>query len=164
LIQLIDERLRRNPLHGICGALELCRTPGASHETTLDLLAAMQEGVDLMCTITNDLLDLEKLRCGKFVVRPTAVDVRVLIESVAAAARPACSGVLSVLLADGQRLRQVLTNGLSNACKHAANVTLRVTATPAGGAAAHPYSPPGGSVELCVLNDGTGLQGVDANR
>ena len=70
-----------------------------------------------MCAITNDLLDLEKLRCGKFVIRATPVPLRSLVDSVASAARPACKGTFSVfvdpavppaIIADGLRLRQVL--------------------------------------------------------
>jgi signal transduction histidine kinase len=158
----------RNPLHGICGALEIIRAPDATPAVTSELLTAMQEGVDLMCTITNDLLDLEKLKCGKFVVKPTAVALRVLVETVASAARPACSGALTVaidprvpqtLLVDGQRLRQVLTNGLSNACKHAENVTLSVCVV------ASESAPPGAPrVLLRVLDDGTGLLGVDVTK
>jgi signal transduction histidine kinase len=118
---------RSNPLHGICGALQLCREPDVTAPVIAELLQSMQEGTDLMCTITNDLLDLEKLRCGKFAVVLTPVALRGIVESVATAARPACTGVLSVLfdpgvppllVTDGLRLRQVPTNGRSNACKH----------------------------------------------
>jgi two-component system CheB/CheR fusion protein len=109
--------LRRNPLHGILGALELCRARETPPTVVAELLASINDGVDLMCTITNDLLDLEKLRCGKFVIRATPVPLRSLIENVANAARPACKGAFSVfvdsavpssILADGLRLRQVV--------------------------------------------------------
>jgi hypothetical protein len=120
-----------------------------------------------MCAITNDLLDLEKLRSGKFVMRPTTVGLLEIMESVSSAARPACTGTLGVsmdsdvpatLFTDGQRLRQILANGLSNACKQAENVMLVVSATPAapGGG--------GGSVLLRVLDDGPGLRGVDVSK
>jgi CheY-like chemotaxis protein len=126
----------------------------------------MQQGVDLMCAITNDLLDLEKLRSGKFVMRPTTVGLLEVMESVASAARPACTGNLSVemdadvppnLFTDGQRLRQILANGLSNACKHAANVWLIASATP-------PHERGGGGVSVRVLDDGPGLRGVDVSK
>ena len=175
-------RARRNPLHGICGALELCRAPSVAPGEIRELLHDMQEGVDLMCAITNDLLDLEKLRSGKFVVRPTPVPLRALVDNVADAARPACTGTLSVvidpgvpptLLVDGLRLRQVLANGLSNACKHGKNVTLSITVAAAAAAAAASE----GSLAVAaaaaaaprrvlmrVLDDGPGLGGMDPTK
>ena len=86
--------LRRNPLHGILGALELCRARETPPTVVAELLASINDGVDLMCTITNDLLDLEKLRCGKFVIRATPVPLRSLIENVANAARPALDALM----------------------------------------------------------------------
>jgi two-component system capsular synthesis sensor histidine kinase RcsC len=159
----------RNPLHGIRGALDLCRSPDVTPADTAELLASMQSGVDLMVTITSDLLDLEKLRSGRFEVNPAPVPLHALVHDVAAAARPACRGSLTVvinpdvpatLVTDGGRLRQVLANGLSNACKHATTVTLSVTVTPGQAAAAAP----GSSITLRVLDDGPGLQGVDMDR
>ena len=99
----------------------------------------MQTGVDMMVTITSDLLDLEKMRSGKFDVTRKDIFLHELIQDVAKGARPSCScrgtltatvhpGVPPLLRTDGGRLRQVLTNGLSNACKHATNITLDVTA------------------------------------
>jgi signal transduction histidine kinase len=120
-------RCGRNPLHGICGALELCRSTTVAPGDIGELLHDMQEGVDLMCAITNDLLDLEKLRSGKFVVKPTPVPLRALVDNVSDAARPACTGALNVvidpavpptLLVDGLRLRQVRTHMASQPCKN----------------------------------------------
>ena len=116
-MNITDANVSRNPLHGILGALELCRAPDTTPTVLAELLGAINDGVDLMCTITNDLLDLEKLRCGKFVIRATPVPLRSLVDSVASAARPACKGAFSVfvdpavppaIIADGLRLRQVL--------------------------------------------------------
>ena len=56
---------------------------------------------------------------------------------------------------DGLRLRQVLTNGLSNAMKHAQNVDLSVTVAAGDGSSGS------ASVVLRVLDDGPGLHGVD---
>jgi CheY-like chemotaxis protein len=155
----------RNPLHGIRGALELCRAPDLLPGVLSELLDSMSQGVDLMCTITNDLLDLEKLRCGKFVVKLTGVHLAELAKAVGDAARPSCTGTLEVfvdpsvprsLLTDGLRLRQVLANGLSNACKQATNVLLVITGVEA---------PNGGrSILLRVLDDGPGLRGVDVSK
>ena len=131
-----------------------------------ELFASMQAGVDLMVTITSDLLDLEKLRMGKFDVTLKDTLLHELIDDVANGARPACKGTLTatvhpsvpaMLRTDGGRLRQVLANGLSNACKHAANVSLTVTAAAGDGASR-------GTVTLRILDDGPGLRGVDVNR
>jgi hypothetical protein len=151
--------------------------PDATPATVTEMLAAMHAGVELMCTITNDLLDLEKLRCGKFVVAPGPVPLRDLVESVAGAARPACAGTLTVtvdpgvpaqVLTDGLRLRQILANGLSNACKHATSaVQLRVSMVPGAGSPRGDDDGGGdddGHVLLRVLDDGPGLRGVDVNR
>ncbi len=154
----------RNPLHGIRGALEMCRAPDVTPAELAELLASMQTGVDMMVTITSDLLDLEKMRSGKFDVTRKDIFLHELIQDVAKGARPSCRGTLTatvhpgvppLLRTDGGRLRQVLTNGLSNACKHATNITLDVTAESAAG---------GGTVTLRILDDGPGLRGVDVKR
>ena len=94
----------------------MCRTPDVTPRDLAELLASMQSGVDLMVTITSDLLDLEKLRLGRFEVHPGVVALAELIQDVATAARPACRGDLTAtvhpdaprdLFTDGGRLRQV---------------------------------------------------------
>ncbi len=56
------------------------------------------------------------------------------------------------------RSRQVLTNGLSNAMKHAENVDLSITYKHGGGGSGSD------AVAARVLDDGPGLQGVDTSK
>ncbi|HEU5159545.1 MAG TPA: HAMP domain-containing protein [Streptosporangiaceae bacterium] len=85
-------------------------------------------GTDLLQLI-NDILDLSKVEAGKLEVRPQRLELGKLVDYVDATFRPmavdkgldfdvrVAPGVPETLLADEQRLQQVLRNLLSNAFK-----------------------------------------------
>jgi len=88
----------------------------------------MLEGADRLTSLVDDLLDLNRLESGVLALHPEAVAPRALIEGVVAAMRPlatkraqrltsAIEPDLPDLLADGERLAQILRNLLSNAMK-----------------------------------------------
>lgn len=121
----------RGPLHSITASLELL----ADGVRTLDLppdvqgdLNSVMEGAAALRVLVDDILDSSKLKSGgALVIARGSVDIRRLMESIAHQ-HESFSMVPLVLevapelgqavLADGTRLRQCLTNGLTNAAKH----------------------------------------------
>lgn len=128
----------RTPLQSILGYAELLRTevPG---ETGRQQLAALQHHGQLMTRLVNDLIDLGALESGAFrlVEKPVEAGelVRQTVESLRLRAtakglglaleiRPAVPGRI---LADGERLRQIVLNLVGNAVKFTATGRIDVT-------------------------------------
>ncbi len=81
-----------------------------------------------LLSLINQVLDLSKIEAGKLELNPQTVELKPLIDEVAGTARPLaeqnknrlvveCEGELAPITADPMRLRQILLNLLSNACK-----------------------------------------------
>ncbi|MEB3237516.1 MAG: ATP-binding protein [Candidatus Sericytochromatia bacterium] len=94
----------------------------------LEAVGFMLEGADRLTRLVDDLLDLNRLESGVLALHTEALDPRDLIEGVVAAMRPlaaqraqrltsAIEPELPEILADGDRLAQILRNLLSNALK-----------------------------------------------
>jgi signal transduction histidine kinase len=131
----------RTPLNAILGYGELLGEelvergePGLG-----DLAGRMIEAAHHLHALVNDLLDLQKIEVGKLVLAFADVDVAAVIAAVGDAVGPALrrhDNVLRVEIApearrlwtDELRLRQILSNLLSNAAKFTQNgeVVLRV--------------------------------------
>lgn len=138
----------RTPLNAILGYGELLSEElGERVESGLgDLAGRMTEAAHHLHALVNDLLDLQKIEVGKLVLSFADVDVAAVISAVSDAVGPALrrhDNVLRVAIAPGARrlwtdelrLRQILSNLLSNAAKFTQNgeVALRVElAEPAG--------------------------------
>ncbi len=119
----------RTPLTSILGFLRLIldgavRDPAKEQE----FLRIAHDSAERLLAIINDVLDLAKIEAGRLEVSPTAVPAQEILndiqrlfvhqmrnKAVTFDVRPAPAG--TVLLADPQRLRQILTNLLSNALK-----------------------------------------------
>jgi signal transduction histidine kinase len=128
----------RTPMASIYGFTELLMSREFDAATRQDLLATIHKQTEWLVNIINELLDLVRIesRRGKdFKIEPVAL-APLLDEAVATAgidpARWPLSiddaiGTLPAALADAAKLRQALTNVLSNAAK---------------------YSPAGGAIEI----------------
>src|ERR1700704_5245207 len=120
----------RTPLNAIIGLTEMMITNAARFGTEKaqePLRRAQSAGTHLLGLI-NQVLDLSKIEAGKLELNPQTVNLAPLIEEVIGTARhlaeqnqnrlvvevPVDLGVLTV---DPMRLRQILLNLLSNACK-----------------------------------------------
>ncbi|WP_250453175.1 transporter substrate-binding domain-containing protein [Caballeronia sp. ATUFL_M2_KS44] len=120
----------RTPMNAVLGLLELeLRAPGDAAATKRALSTAHHAARDLLGMI-DDLLDVAKIEAERLVLAPAPMDLEAWIASVASIYEPAAraKGVaLSIertgeggsawVLADGQRLRQIVGNLLSNAIK-----------------------------------------------
>jgi two-component system sensor histidine kinase BarA len=88
----------------------------------------MLRGADTLLSLVNDLLDMSRIQAGKFTLTPAAVSVPQVIDEVVTQLRPLAERKeqqlrvevapgLPTLLADPQRLAQILTNLINNAIK-----------------------------------------------
>ena len=120
----------RTPLTSIIGSLQLVNS-GAIAEVEKDILEltviAERNGQRLLDLI-NDLLDVEKIRAGKFDIRPERLAIddvlnealvlnRAFAERYGVKLRSTHSLPAAQVVADRKRLLQVLTNLISNAAK-----------------------------------------------
>ncbi|MCK0153927.1 ATP-binding protein [Alcanivorax sp. S6407] len=118
----------RTPLNGILGFTKLL---GRSNMTSRqqDYLNTIHKSADSLLAIINDILDFSKIEAGKLSLDHTPLNLHDLIEDVQTMLAPMAqergleqaaiiySDVPLNLLGDPQRIRQVLTNLISNAIK-----------------------------------------------
>jgi len=118
----------RTPMNGILGMTELLRRTELSPEQRRFADAVHESGEHLLAII-NDILDFSKIEAGKLAIESIDFDLRQLVEDLASLfARAAAVKGLELLCnvphdvpaavrGDPVRLRQVLTNLVSNAIK-----------------------------------------------
>jgi signal transduction histidine kinase/DNA-binding NarL/FixJ family response regulator len=117
----------RTPLQSILGYSELLRQElGAAHQPRLEALR--QQG-ELMTRLVNDLIDLSALESGSFQLAVRTVSPATIVRQTVDTLQPRARGkglILTCEVAhdvpawasiDGDRLRQVVTNLVSNALK-----------------------------------------------
>jgi signal transduction histidine kinase/DNA-binding NarL/FixJ family response regulator len=129
----------RTPLNAIIGYSEMLEeeaNDSATVETVHDLQKIKSAGKHLLALI-NDVLDLSKIEAGKMHLHLETFDVSEMIEEIVATLQPAIdknSNTLWVHLAeevgmmraDITKVRQILFNLLSNACKFTDHGTISV--------------------------------------
>ena len=120
----------RTPLNAIIGLTEMMYTNAArfgTEKATEPLRRVNRAGTHLLGLI-NQVLDLSKIEAGKLELSPESVSLPPLIDEVVGTARQLaeqnknrliveCEDNLAPLMVDPMRLRQILLNLLSNACK-----------------------------------------------
>lgn len=128
----------RTPLNGILGFTSLLLKTNISNQQK-DYLSTIEQSAQGLLTVINDILDFSKLETGQLSLEYKPVYLRELIEEVFAIYAPQAHeknmrlvsiinhNVPRNLLGDPQRLRQVITNLVSNAIKfsHNGNIVVR---------------------------------------
>lgn len=118
----------RTPMNGVIGMTELMMdTPlNAQQQSYIDVIK--NSGQSLL-TIINDILDYAKIAAGEMELEKINIDLGILVEDCVAMFRPIAEkkkieiGVIytldngSKIVADPTRLRQIITNLISNALK-----------------------------------------------
>lgn len=118
----------RTPMNGILGMTQLCLDTPLSAEQR-EYLSLVMSSAQSLLRIINDILDFSKIEAGKVVLDEEPVEIRPFVQSLIRPHMPAASEksiellvdiaptVPEVLMVDGIRLRQILTNLLGNALK-----------------------------------------------
>ncbi|PKL45372.1 MAG: hybrid sensor histidine kinase/response regulator [Candidatus Riflebacteria bacterium HGW-Riflebacteria-2] len=120
----------RTPLNAIIGYSEMLAEDACGDESSElceDLLKIKAAGKHLLSLI-NDILDLSKIEAGKVELSLESISLQELLQSVIETIRPLAqknnnrldtkfSEELGFIKADSLRLRQIIFNLLSNACK-----------------------------------------------
>lgn len=151
----------RTPLSAVIGYAEMLADdlradPSKARIEDAERVAASGHG---LLTLVNDILDYSKLETGTLTLSPSITDLRALLEDVCAAAAELARAngdtiTLSVapdatrLVTDPYRLRQCVTNLVSNACKFTKNGAVRITAARARHIEA---------IEITVADTGPGI-------
>ena len=120
----------RTPLNAIIGLTEMMVTNAARFgtEKAQEPLQRVNRAGTHLLGLINQVLDLSKIEAGKFELNPQTVQLAPLIEEVIGTARQLAEQNKNRLILDAQenlgaltidplRLRQILLNLLSNACK-----------------------------------------------
>jgi signal transduction histidine kinase len=120
----------RTPLNAIIGLTEMMYTNPARFgtEKAMEPLQRVHRAGSHLLGLINQVLDLSKIEAGKLELSPESVNLARLIDEVIGTARQLAEqnknrlvveapDDLGVLTADPMRLRQILLNLLSNACK-----------------------------------------------
>jgi two-component system sensor histidine kinase/response regulator len=133
----------RTPLNGVIGMLELLAGTALDNVQRSYVQTASSSG-DALLGVINDVLDFSKIEAGKFELDEHDIDVRQIVEDTCEMVAPQAHAkdveltawiedtLPSGLRGDGGRLRQVLTNLLSNSVKftQSGEVAVRVSAEP----------------------------------
>ena len=129
----------RTPLNGILGFTRILLKDQSDSRKT-EHLTTIEKSANGLLTIINDILDLSKIDAGKLVLENIDFNVREALEEVLTINAPEAhkkslelvsliySDVPSFLTGDPLRIKQVLTNLISNAIKFTpqGNITIRV--------------------------------------
>jgi signal transduction histidine kinase len=152
----------RTPLNAIIGLTEMMVTNAARFgtENALEPLRRVNAAGTHLLSLINEILDLSKIEAGKLELNPERVDLARLIDEVVGTAGQLAEKNknrlvveaqenLGALDADPMRLKQILLNLLSNACKFTkeGEVALRV----------RKMADRGDWVELAVIDSGIGM-------
>jgi PAS domain S-box-containing protein len=150
----------RTPLTSIAGALGLLAggVGGALPDSTLRLLKIAQANCQRLVRLVNDILDIQKIETGNMAFDLRPLDIRALVEQAIEASRGFAetygvpvrldnSATDDVVLADPDRLTQVVTNLLSNAVKF----------SPRGAEVIVSIENHGGTVRISVRDYGPGI-------
>jgi signal transduction histidine kinase len=120
----------RTPLNGIIGYSEMLQEEATDlgQESLVPDLARIHASARHLLALINDILDLSKVEAGKMTLLPDTFPVAALVGDVVTMVRPLveknqnrlevrCEPGLPEMHNDATRVRQILFNLLSNACK-----------------------------------------------
>src|SRR5262245_11542423 len=152
----------RTPLNAIIGLTEMMVTNAARFgtEKALEPLRRVNAAGTHLLSLINEILDLSKIEAGKLELNPERIDLARLIDEVIGTAGQLAEKnenrliveaqkKVGALTADSLRLKQILLNLLSNACKFTkeGEIALRVRKVVDG----HAW------IELAVADTGIGM-------
>ena len=152
----------RTPLNGMLGLAQALRS-GELTEAQRDQVDLILDSGDTLLALLNDILDLSKIEAGKLEIAPTAGDIVRTCARLVGGYQPTAreKGVAlsfrlegeapGPLMFDGVRVRQCLSNLVSNALKFTTHGKVEVTM------ACYPESDDRVRVRLRVADSGIGM-------
>jgi signal transduction histidine kinase/DNA-binding response OmpR family regulator len=157
----------RTPMNAVIGMSGLLESTELDVEQA-EYVTAVRSSAELLLSLINDVLDFSKVEAGRLEVRRRPVEVRPLVEQTLDVIAPLASqqgldlvytvadDVPAVIVSDGDRIRQVLVNLLTNAVKF----------TPEGevGLHVHGAGPAGDQVAFEVRDTGVGIPAPALDR
>ena len=141
----------RTPLAGIVGMAQMLTRQLERDDISLDRLrrnaAIVQTSADRLARLVDDLLDVSRLRTGQLRMSLVAVDLNAIIRETLERVEmlhpdhsivldASCDAGTCTIMADPDRLSQVISNVMENAIK---------------------YSPEGGAIDVRVRHEGQGV-------
>ena len=118
----------RTPLNAIAGWLQILKAKPRDAVVARRGIDVMERNARLLLRIVEDLLDMSRIIAGKLTVTVSPTDVCEVIETVVVALQPGCAAKriemtttcrepVAPVMADRDRLQQIVWNLLSNAVK-----------------------------------------------
>jgi len=157
----------RTPLNTIMGFAEMLSQQyfGKLNERQLEYTTSMIEAGQRLVSLINDILDLSTIEAGYLKLYPSEINVKELIERVAALTEEwarklkleiviQCKDPALAIVADERRLKQVLLNLISNAFNY----------SPHGGKVTLSAERSGDFVILGIRDTGIGIPAADIER
>jgi PAS domain S-box-containing protein len=132
----------RTPLSGVLGLARMLQDPDLAQDTRSDYLAHLVDGAEQLSGIVSDVLDLSKIEAGQLQVEHIVFDLHELVLGTFRSFAPLgrerglqMHGELDeaapkLVMGDPVRVRQILSNYLSNALKFTDSGLIGVTLTP----------------------------------
>jgi len=124
----------RTPLNAIIGITEMMQeeTEGQDHPEFEEPLDRIHRAGKHLLRLIEEILDLSRIEAGRLELRPETIHIPKLVEDIATTAEPlaeanlnrliiSCPSDIGEMQADPLRLKQVVFNLLSNACKFTEN-------------------------------------------
>ncbi|MBU1365544.1 MAG: response regulator [Gammaproteobacteria bacterium] len=160
----------RTPMNGILGMAQLLLMPGVGNEDRNEYARVILNSGQTLLTLLNDVLDLSKIEAGKLALSETAFDPKLLVdETLMLFSGPVHDKKLEIRAnwrgdadaryrADPIRLRQMLSNLVSNAVKFTAQGFVEVVAAEIG------RDERGALLEFSVLDSGIGISSDQQSR
>ncbi|MBD2091295.1 response regulator [Microcoleus sp. FACHB-1515] len=149
----------QSPLATILGWARFLQTKSLDPDKTAKALAAIERNATIEAKLVKDLLDVATILSGKLRLKSQFVDLVALIQGIVTKFRPLAESKpiqlvekiadirFSNVMADGDRLKQVMANLLENAIKF----------TPPGGQVTIELERFGSEVEITVSDTGIGI-------
>jgi len=128
----------RTPLNGLLGLARLARQPDVDEGRRGQYLEQISDNAETLSTIISDILDLSKIEAGKLHVEAVPFDLRALLATLHRGYRTLADArglalelqvdaqVPDTVVGDPVRVRQILSNYLTNAMKFTARGGVRL--------------------------------------
>ena len=160
IVSTVSHELR-SPLTSVKGytGLLLSRWDRLTEEQKREMLEQVNHDADRVKRLIDELLDISRLETGRLHLHRQMVDIPALVDNVVAKvrmeypsldARVVAAPDVPQVYADPDKLTQVLTNLVENACKYASPVGLTITAEVGDG-----------EVAVSVADRGEGIPAAD---